>query len=120
VKVLKVMKESRLVIAVTTFAEKQHASEMAARVIEAGAAACAQIDGPIESHYRWEGTVCQDTEWRLTIKTTSVKAGELSELVHANHPYDQPQWIVIAVEQASDGYGNWVRDRVAHSGPLPK
>ncbi len=106
------MNDQGLLVITTTFAEKQTASEMAQRVIRAGLAACAQVDGPIESHYRWQGNPCQDTEWRLTMKTTNGVLNRLAELVHANHPYQTPQWIVLAVEQVTDGYRDWVRQAV--------
>ena len=51
------MNLTNLVVATTTFAEKSQATEMARLVIGNKVAACAQVDGPIESHYYWEGQI---------------------------------------------------------------
>ena len=85
---------------------------MAQLVVKNKVAACAQVDGPIESHYRWESQICLDTEWRLTIKTTASALPSLTELVMGNHPYEQPQWIVLEVAKTMAGYENWVRESV--------
>jgi periplasmic divalent cation tolerance protein len=102
-----------LVVVTTTFAMREHANEMATRVIQQRVVACAQVDGPIESFYEWDGQTCQETEWRLTMKTTRTSLTKLHSLVHAHHPYQQPQWIVLPVLEASAGYAAWVLASVA-------
>ena len=39
--------------------------------------ACAQIDGPVRSYYRWDGKLNDVEEWRVLLKTTSEKLEEL-------------------------------------------
>lgn len=102
------MTHSDILVATTTFAEKTDATEMAKRVVTARAAACVQIEGPIESHYWWDGRLCQDSEWRLTIKTSAIALARLKTLVHQTHPYELPQWVVVEAVQVSDGYRDWV------------
>jgi periplasmic divalent cation tolerance protein len=51
-----------LVVVTTTFATREQAIEMATRATQARVAACAQVDGPLESFYEWEGKTCQETE----------------------------------------------------------
>lgn len=99
---------SKIVIVTTTFADQTHATEMAQRILRAGVAACVQVEGPIESHYRWEGRLCQDTEWRLTIKTAESSLERLKTIVHETHPYELPQWVVVEAMQVSDGYRDWI------------
>lgn len=103
------MEPARLLIATTTFSQRADATAMARRVIGEQLAACAQVEGPLESHYRWKGEDCQETEWRLTIKTTAAAIEKLSQVVHQNHPYEQPQWVVVEVRSTSEGYAAWVR-----------
>jgi periplasmic divalent cation tolerance protein len=110
------MSVPQLVVAITTFAEEQHAVEMAERVVQQGAAACAQIDGPIQSVYRWEGQLCRDAEWRLTLKSTRSALARLQKIVLEHHPYDQPQWLVLNACDASPGYANWVEASTVEKG----
>ena len=85
------MNGSELVIAMTTFSQQAAATQMAQRVIRARVAACAQVEGPIESYYHWNGEEHHDTEWRLTMKTTAAAETRLRQLVHKHHPYELPR-----------------------------
>jgi periplasmic divalent cation tolerance protein len=113
------MTPTQLVVAITTFAEKTQATDMAQRVIREKVAACAQVDGPIESFYRWENQICQDSEWRLTMKTTTSALARLQERVLGSHPYAQPQWVVLGLVGTTSGYDAWVREAVTQEGTEP-
>lgn len=102
--------EPQLVMATTTVATAEQAEGLASRVVASRFAACAQIDGPIRSHYVWDGKAETATEWRLTFKTTSDRLAELAALVHQLHPYELPQWIILRVPEASGGYARWVAE----------
>lgn len=100
---------------ITTTAEQSTAREIAGRLIERRLAACVQIDGPLESHYRWEGVVEQGTEWRLTIKTTSEATEQVIAAVRDYHPYDEPEILVTPITGGSPGYLRWIADEVEES-----
>ena len=55
-------------VAWTTVADRADADRLAAGAVERGLAACVQIDGPVTSHYRWEGKLERSEEFRLTFK----------------------------------------------------
>ena len=55
-------------IALTTLPSRDEADRLAADAVAAGLAACAQVDGPIRSHYVWEGKVENEDEFRVTFK----------------------------------------------------
>ena len=74
----------------------------------AGLAACAQVDGPIRSHYTWEGKVESEDEFRVTFKFAAKKGADLEAWVHARHPYAVPQWLSFVADHASPGYRAWV------------
>lgn len=96
----------------TTTAEKSAASDLARRLIEGRLAACVQIDGPIESHYRWQGAIEQATEWRLMIKTTAAAASQVVAAVHELHAYDEPEILVTPIIGGSPGYLRWLSEEV--------
>lgn len=85
------------------------ANRIAASLIEQSVAACVQIDGPMQSHYQWQGKTCCDTEYRLTIKSTRAAWEGLERAIQKTHPYDEPQIIAMPVIEASTGYAAWVR-----------
>ena len=98
-------------VATTTTAKCEEAQRLADLVLAAKLAACAQIE-QIESRYMWEGQLCHETEWRLTLKTTAGCLAQLEALIHQHHPYDTPQWLVWEAA-ASAGYGQWLSGAVA-------
>jgi periplasmic divalent cation tolerance protein len=95
-------------IAWTTLPTREEAEHLAGDAVAAGLAACAQVDGPIRSHYTWEGRVHAEEEYRLTFKFAAAKARDLETWVHARHPYAVPQWLGVQADLASPGYRAWV------------
>ena len=76
--------------------------------VESGLAACAQISGPVESIYRWQGVVESGKEWRVVFKTRSQQLPQLEALVIAHHPYDTPQFVVLPIVAGSEKYLDWL------------
>ena len=95
-------------IARTTLPSRDEADRLAADAVAAGLAACAQVDGPIRSHYTWEGKVESEDEFRVTFKFAAKKGADLEAWVHARHPYAVPQWLSFVADHASPGYRAWV------------
>ncbi len=96
---------------ITTVASAQEAESLAAAVVDQSLAACVQIDGPITSHYRWAGKVEKASEFRLMIKTSQEAWPKLHEKLASLHPYEEPEIIMFAIDDASDGYRDWVIDQ---------
>jgi periplasmic divalent cation tolerance protein len=95
-------------IALTTLPSRDEADRLAADAVAAGLVACAQVDGPIRSHYTWEGKVESEDEFRVTFKHAASKAADLESWVHARHPYAVPQWLSFVADHASPAYRAWV------------
>ncbi|HBJ35890.1 MAG TPA: divalent-cation tolerance protein CutA [Planctomycetaceae bacterium] len=106
------MNTDHLLIATTTVSSREQADTMARSLVASQLAACVQIDGPITSHYVWQGQAEETTEWRLTIKTRKSIALHLQQKVFAMHPYDIPQWVAIVADLVSTDYGAWVQQSV--------
>ncbi|MFF2524224.1 divalent-cation tolerance protein CutA [Streptomyces liangshanensis] len=100
------MSEYLTVLTTTDSAEK--AQTLAAGAVEARVAACAQIDGPIASVYRWEGAVRTDQEWRVLYKTTTDRYPALEAHIKDVHDYDTPEIIATPITHGSDAYLSWV------------
>ena len=94
-------------IGVTTCSSNEVALRIVNELLSAKLIACGQIEGPIESIYRWEGKLEQETEWKITMKFDLVNHAELEENIAKIHPYETPQWDVWGAG-ASEEYYNWV------------
>ena len=94
-------------IVLTTTASEAEAEALARRIVEARLGACVQIQ-PIKSIYRWQGALCAEPEWRLSINTRQALFDALAEFIAANHTYETPEIVRIAVTAGSAGYLRWI------------
>tara|TARA_B100000959_G_scaffold280059_1_gene341242 strand:- start:694 stop:1116 length:423 start_codon:yes stop_codon:yes gene_type:complete len=94
----------------TTTQNREDAIRLARGIVDNHLAACVQVDGPISSIYRWEGIVETSEEWRIAVKFPKDRANEIERWLIENHPYDEPQWLAVAAEEAASTYVAWVKD----------
>ena len=96
-------------IAWTTVAGRADAERIAADAVAGNLAVCVQIDGPIVSHYRWQGRAERAEEFRLLFKCLPGQLAALEQRVLTAHPYDTPEWIVVRAEKVGEKYLSWAR-----------
>ncbi len=92
----------------TTVEHQAQAQQLARQLVAEKLAACVQILGPLESHYRWQGQQEQAQEWLLLIKTTQACLPRLQQRLVELHPYELPQIIALPVLRAYEPYQQWV------------
>jgi periplasmic divalent cation tolerance protein len=85
---------------------------LARMLVEEGLAACVNVMPPMESVYRWQGSVHQDAERQLVIKTRAERLDALQGRLMILHPYEVPEFLVLPVSAGSPGYLDWVRTSV--------
>ena len=98
------------VLVLTTVGDAFDARGLAHELVEARLAACVNIIERVRSVYRWDGSVSEDGEQLLIIKTSSDRVDELREGLLARHPYEVPEFVVVPVSETSDAYGRWLLD----------
>lgn len=96
-----------LIIAWTTCTNCDEAMALAKGAVEAGYAACSQVDGPITSFYTWKGELCSDQEYRVTLKAVEKNMTDLEKWIHQHHPYETPQWVAVKADLVSEPYLKW-------------
>jgi len=92
----------------TTTPTRKIAKKITALLLGQKLAACVQIIGPMESHYRWQGKIKKAKEWLCIIKSTKRKLKRIEMTIKANHPYYVPQIIAIPILAGSKEYLDWV------------
>lgn len=86
------------------------AHRLARRLVDERLAACAQVLGPMTSHYRWEGAVEVTREWLLLVKTEDDRADAAVAALVAHHGATTPEVLVLPVTGGHGPYLRWVRD----------
>ena len=96
-------------IAWTTVATRTDANRLGKSAVKTGLAVCAQVEGPIRSHYRWKDQMQSDGEYRVSFKCLSKNRVKLESFILHDHPYDVPEWIVVKAEHVGEKYLSWAR-----------
>ena len=102
------MTDKRVIL--STVGSEDEARKIAHHLVEHKLAACVNIVPRIESVYRWQGKVESNREYLLLIKTSSEKVPQVSDAIRELHSYDLPECIVLAVEDGSSEYLQWVEE----------
>lgn len=86
------------------------AEALARTLVDERLAACVNVLPEMTSVYRWQGAVQVERERQLVIKTAADRLEALrSRLMHL-HPYEVPEFLVVAVAGGSELYLRWVRE----------
>lgn len=72
-------------------------------------AACVNVIPGLTSIYSWEGSVEEDSELLLMIKTRSKLIDTLTSKVKEMHPYDVCEVISVPITGGNSQYLDWIR-----------
>ena len=110
------MPDEVLIQVQTTVASRLDGERIGQALVDARLAACAQLLGPIESRYRWQGEATVAQEWLLLIKARRADWEALTDEIRRLHRYEIPELIAVPVLSVSDEYAAWVLDETARTG----
>jgi periplasmic divalent cation tolerance protein len=108
----------KLVLVLTTLGADADASVFARTLVEERLAACVNVLPAMTSIYRWKGSVDQEREQQILIKTAADKVEVLAARLRQLHPYELPEFIVLDAE-ASAAYAEWIDDSIRAGSPKP-
>jgi len=92
----------------TTTETKEEAKKIARYLVEQKLAACVQINGAIESTYRWKGKVETAGEWLCLIKTRENLFNKVKAAIKKLHSYETPEIIAVSIIKGSREYLKWL------------
>jgi periplasmic divalent cation tolerance protein len=99
------------VIVLTTLGESTDAVAFARVLVSDRLAACVNVLPAMTSLYWWKGSIEEDRERQLVIKTTRDRVDAIEARFHELHPYELPEFIVLSGE-ASSAYLQWLQASV--------
>jgi periplasmic divalent cation tolerance protein len=101
-----------ITLVLTTLGASADCDRFARTLVDERLAACVNVLPPMRSTYRWKGTVEQDDERQIVIKTTADRVDALRARVRELHPYELPEFLVLPVVDGERGYLDWISDSV--------
>ena len=99
------------VLVLTTMSASEDAGALARTLVEERLAACVNVLSPMQSTYRWRDQVEVEPERQLVIKTSQDRLIDLQNRLVALHPYEVPEFLVIAVTGGTEAYLTWLREQ---------
>ncbi|MFP6727869.1 MAG: divalent-cation tolerance protein CutA [Alphaproteobacteria bacterium] len=96
-----------------TCANKDEAKTIARTLIDERLIACANILGKMTSVYRWEGTVVEDEEIAVLLKTRRDMATRATERVKELHSYDLPCVVGLPIQGGNPDFIGWLNCEVS-------
>ncbi|ESA37078.1 divalent-cation tolerance protein [Leptolyngbya sp. Heron Island J] len=102
---------SQLGLILVTTASESEARTIAESLLDNQLAACVSIT-PIQSIYRWQGSIHNDAEYQLTIKTDLALFEQIATQVTQQHSYDLPEIIAVPMVASTEAYEQWIREQV--------
>jgi len=102
------MSEEIVILVTTSSAEE--ATNIARTLVDEKLIACANIVPTVRSIFRWQGTVCDEAESLMIIKTVAANLEAITSRVKALHSYQVPEIIALPIVDGSAEYLKWVRE----------
>ncbi|CAM3802868.1 divalent-cation tolerance protein CutA [Vibrio aquimaris] len=102
------MKEELCIVLTTTDCQKTVQTIIEA-ALERELSACIQTL-PIQSSYKWEGKLHQDSETLLIFKTQKVCYKKLEDLISSLHNYEVPEVIQLSISEGFSPYLTWLKE----------
>ncbi len=91
-----------------TTGSKQEAENIAQILLEQRFIACANIVGPVYSHFHWSGKIEHAEEYLMLMKSRSDLFDRISEIVRNINRYEVPEILCLPVTKGYKGYLDWL------------
>lgn len=99
-----------VLLVLTNCPDDDVAERIALALVENRLAACVNALPPVQSTYRWQGSVEQASEVPLLIKCTRERYAAVEEAIRQLHPYTVPEIIALPLAAGFAPYLRWVAD----------
>ncbi len=95
-----------------TTGSRDEARKIGKELVISKLAACVNILDNMNSFYRWDGKIQDDTEVVMIAKTTEARVAQLIEKVKSLHSYDCPCIVSIPVSGGNPDFLDWIAGEV--------
>ena len=99
---------NQILLIITTAPHLLLAEQIAKLLIKRDLAACVSIK-EIKSIYKWQGTIEENKEFELTIKTLPENLDELIQTIKRETTYKLPQ-LISKIFDSENSYFQWIKE----------
>ena len=105
-----------MILVCTTVGTEVAAQSLARLVVTRRLAACVHLER-IQSTYRWQGQVQEETEFRLMAKTTAARVHQVQAAWAAVHPYEVPAIWTVEAQVLTPDFAAWLAEETSEESP---
>lgn len=99
-------------LAYTSCGSRDDAKKLAAALLQDKLVACANIFADHLAVYEWQGSVEEEAETGMLLKTTYACLAALEKRLLELHQYDTPAFLAWPADRASPAFAKWIKDSV--------
>jgi periplasmic divalent cation tolerance protein len=103
----------RILLALSTFPDRETAQRISNQLVAEQFAACANILAGVESVYRWKEKIETGNETLVFFKLSEDRQSGFQEKLRSLHPYEVPEIIFIPISSGLPEYLRWVTENCA-------
>lgn len=104
------------IVVVTTVGTEEEANTLARELVSRRHAACVNIIPVLRSVYRWQGKVCEDSEFLLVSKTVAEEYSAAETAIRELHSYELPEILAFPVSEGEPRFLEWIAECVSKDG----
>ena len=99
-----------------TTANKREAEKIVKELLDKHLIACANIIGPVESHFWWQNKTEKADEFLILMKSNQRLFNKLTKTVKELHSYDVPEILAIPIVEGYRPYLEWLKASLSDFG----
>lgn len=99
-------------VAITALGNEADARALVTALVQDRIIACGTLLGNARSIYHWEGSIREESEVVVLLKTDAAKWDALRAAVERHHPYDVPELLALPVTHGLERYLSWLASEV--------
>src|SRR5262249_20759196 len=107
------MADQKIVLALSTFPDRETAQRISDQLVSNKFAACANILPSVESIYRWKQKIESANETLAFFKLSEDRQSAFQEKLRSLHPYEVPEIIFVPISSGLSEYLHWVAQSCA-------
>ena len=108
------------IVVVTTVGTQEQANLLAEELVDRRHSCCVNIVPIQRSVYRWQGKICDDSEYLLIIKTMESEYEAVEATIQELHSYELPEILAFGIQRGEAGFLSWIAGCLDKSARFPE
>ena len=95
-------------VVITTVGTEEEANLLARELVARRHSCCVNILPIQRSVYRWQGEICEDSEFMLLVKTLEEEYEKVEAAIQELHSYELPEILAFNIRRGEEGFLHWI------------